>query len=176
MSFHFQALQKPAFLPSDLSYKIKLARQSRVKQKELGFELQGSASYLGSEGSLSEFLTDLRLAQVDLPLIPRPPGDSHHCLGQPVASSPQESSIEPLGLSVQQPFLYFICSDQGKKKQPTNNSLTARRHRHADIMLDEVSERGIIYSTGLISECQTAIRTKIMLLGNCVYLCHGEPL
>lgn len=73
-------------------------------------------------------------------------------------------------------FCTLFAQIRGKKKQPTNNSLTVRRHRHADIMLDEVSERGIIYSTGLISECQTAIRTKIMLLGNCVYLCHGEPL
>lgn len=46
-------------------------------------------------------------------------------------------------------------------------------------MLDTASERSTVYSTALISECQTAIRTKIMLWGNkimlWVYLCHGKP-
>lgn len=64
-----------------------------VKQKELGFELQGSASHIGSEGSLSEFLTHLPLAHFDSPLMATPisldpQSDSHCCLGQPAGSFP----------------------------------------------------------------------------------------
>lgn len=57
--FQFPGITLPSF---PLIQVIKeLSLQSQVKQRELGFELQGSASHIGSEGSLSELPTHLPL-------------------------------------------------------------------------------------------------------------------
>lgn len=70
-----------------------LSLQSRVKQKELSFGLQGSALHMGSGGWQSEFLIHLPPARCDFPLTakhisPDLQSDSHRCLGQPATSSP----------------------------------------------------------------------------------------
>lgn len=123
-------------LPSFPLIQVITILTATVKQKELGYELQGSASHTGSEGPLSEFLTHLPLAHFDSPLMVTPisldpQNDSHHRLGQPLAPSPRESSTEPLGLSVRQPFLYFICSDCKKRNQTILCEKTQARRHHA---------------------------------------------
>ena len=83
-----------------------LSLQSRVKQKDLSFGLQGSAPHMGRGGWQSEFLIHLPPAHCDFPFMdkhisPDLQSDSHRCLGQLATSSPQEGSTETLGLLIQ---------------------------------------------------------------------------
>lgn len=70
--FQFSGSAK-TLLSSSLIPLIKgLSLQSRTKQKQLSFEVQGSASHMGSEGTLSEFPIHLPLAHLDFPLMVKP--------------------------------------------------------------------------------------------------------